>query len=110
MLKPALAFLFLLSFAAQAQDCKVYGISDSPQKLTCAFEDLRETYHLTCKKGQYLLNETPIKVAFHLDVESGPSPLVFKGENLQLTIMINSRSNITAELQLEKIEVTGKCN
>lgn len=100
-------FLVTLMPAVQAADCKVYGISDSPQKLNCTFKNLK--LDLTCKAGQYYLNTSRVSVAFHMEVEDGPVPLVFRAPDMQLTVMINSPSNIDGELDKSGTTITGTC-
>lgn len=92
---------------AFAADCKVYGISDSPQKLNCTFKNLN--LGLTCKEGQYYLNTSRVSVAFHMEVEDGPVPLVFRAPDMELTVMINTPTNIDAELVRSGTTITGTC-
>ena len=80
-------FYASLSFA---EDCKVGGISDSPQNISCFYKD-GWTHHMqlniSCENGKYVFTETAngspagngkILSAYHEDVQSGMSPLVFK--------------------------------
>ena len=80
-----LIFLFL-SLKSWARPCKVYGISDSPQNLSCTIPKMG-TFKLACIKGKYQLNGTAVEMAFHMDVEEGSSPMVFKTKNLSLTVV-----------------------
>ena len=89
------------------QACKVYGISDSPQKLDCSFKKMQ--VNLTCQKGDYYLNGAKVEEAFHMEVESGPVPLVFKAPEGQLSVLIHSKSNISAELEQGNRLLRGKC-
>jgi len=102
-----LTFLVFLMTEAYARDCEVYGISDSPQKLTCTFKD--QKIALRCNKGQYYLNTTKIQMAYHLDVESGSSPLVFKAPNMVMTVVIEPKIDIQAELEKNGKIQFGTC-
>jgi hypothetical protein len=103
-------FVCLLIFSSLRllADCKVDGISDSPQKLHCQFPKI-QSLELLCLNDTYILNwnntSYPIILAFHLDVESGSSPLVFKGNSLKLTVVDHHAVLLTETLQLE-----GKCH
>jgi hypothetical protein len=105
-----LIFLLLLTFSfpalAGAKPCKVFGISDSPQRLICQFED-QQTVKLSCINGNYFLNKSKVLVAYHLDVEEGASPLVFKAKEMKLTVTFNRP--VEAELELGKVEILGTC-
>lgn len=102
------ALLFLtLSSAVYAAPCEVYGISDSPQKLDCSFDKI--SLGLRCQNGNYLLDSDRVVNAYHLEVEEGASPLVFKAQDSQLTVTIHSKKNIEAELIKEGRSFTGKC-
>lgn len=98
--------LFLLS-NAYARECKVYGISDGPQKLDCSFKDLKLS--LRCKHGLYYINSSRVISAYHLDVEDGPSPLVFKTRGLELTVILNPKIDIEAELSRKGRIDSGSC-
>lgn len=98
--------IFIISFSAQAsRPCEVYGISDSPQKLTCQFP--ARIVRLSCQNGTYYLNQSRVQVAFHMEVEDGPVPLVFKAHDMKLTVLMNPV--IEAELELQKAEIKGTC-
>lgn len=101
--------LFILAFSQTsfAQLCEVYGISDSPQQLDCSFEN--QKISLRCDEGTYRLNGSPVKVAFHMEVEEGPVPLVFKTEESTLTVLINSKNDIAAEFAQKSESFLGKC-
>lgn len=107
MLKVLLFIILTLpALKVHAKSCEVYGISDSPQNLSCSFPNL--TVELNCRKGRYYLNQTPVSVAFHMDVaDDGPSPLVFKTPQMQLTVLMYE--NIQAELEMPKAQVSGTC-
>jgi hypothetical protein len=91
---------------AQGTRCKVYGITDSPQRLTCQFP--AETLRLSCRAGEYFIDEEKVFVAFHYEVESGPVPLVFKTDTRTLVVTMHSSRNIRAELE-SKNPVNGRC-
>ncbi len=71
------------SLSALANACKVYGISDSPQSLSCHFRT--GELKLSCVNGQYVLGGLNVTQAFHMEVERGSSPLVFQAPDLKLT-------------------------
>ncbi len=102
-------FIFVMLFTsvlqAEAQVCRVYGITDSPQKLTCHFSEMNVA--LRCVSGQYYLNRSPVTLAFHMDVEDGPVPLVFKSSDMQLTVLMEDV--IKGELELSKLQLSGTC-
>ncbi|WPU67001.1 hypothetical protein [Peredibacter starrii] len=102
-------FIFcLMPSLVFARDCEVYGISDSPQALTCSFK--RTEVKLRCKDGTYYLNQSKVDMAFHMEVEDGPVPLVFKSSNMQLTVLMHSKTNIEAELEQKGKVILGSCN
>jgi hypothetical protein len=100
-----ITFSLFLSSAFGAKSCKVYGISDGPQGLQCRFPD-REVL-LSCINGQYFLDRVAVSMAFHLEVESGTVPLVFKAPALTLTVVMDRP--IEAELQIGKVQILGTC-
>lgn len=105
-------FLILISFLfflpnAFAKKCEVFGISDSPQKLSCTFPGL--SVNLSCRNGVYFLNSTRVNQAFHLEVEEGPTPLVFKTNDSELTVVIESKVDILAEIVRKGIRHNGTC-
>jgi hypothetical protein len=102
-----LTFLVFLMTAAHAKDCNVYGISDSPQKLSCTFKS--QKIALRCDNGTYFLNTSKVSQAFHYEVEEGPVPLVFKAPDMQLTVVIQSKVEIEAELEKSGKLQSGKC-
>ena len=91
--------------AAYAKQCEVDGISDSPQKLSCEFPSYK--LNLSCKGGTYYLNKTKVNVAYHLEVEEGSHPLVFKTRTMELTVVIDD--SISAVLLRGKTETNGIC-
>ena len=90
-----------------AAECKVYGISDSPQKLSCTFS--AQKIALTCVNGNYFLNSSKVNTAYHLEVESGPTPLVFEAKELEMTVIIDSKIDIKAELVRNGRSLQGTC-
>jgi hypothetical protein len=104
-----LAFLGLfMAGTAAAQDCKVYGISDSPQKMSCAFKRL--DIKLSCRQGTYFINESRVSQAYHMEVEdNGPVPLVFEAPGMKLTVVINSKTHIEGELEKSGTALFGRC-
>ena len=99
-------FLFF-TFNALGADCQVDGISDSPQELHCRLKKL--SINLTCQQGSYFLNGAPVTEAFHFDVEKGPSPLVFKGVDFELIVVMVRKSLITAEFIQKGKTIKGLC-
>lgn len=100
-------FFILASVNVFASDCKVYGISDSPQEMSCSFQKL--SLKLTCSNGTYYLNEEAVSVAFHMEVEEGPVPLVFKSPTMQLTATKLPDQKFQAELALNSQIFQGLC-
>lgn len=106
--------LLLLPVCAFAQECRVDGISESPQEMNCYIHDKRliEVMDLKCLNGNYLLRwknkSFPIEVAFHEEVESGSTPLVFKSGSLLLTTTLFSLYS-KADLLVDKKKYDGLC-
>jgi hypothetical protein len=100
-MKP-IALLFLLNFIfaslSFAEDCKVSGVSDSPQSISCTYRDgwyIKYRMEITCENGKYVHHEFTkdqevdsgtVSIAYHEEVSSGMSPLVFKMEDRNLRI------------------------
>jgi hypothetical protein len=99
--------MLLTTSLALAQKCKVYGISDSPQRLHCSFP--KQQIELSCRQGTYYLNEDKVEAAYHYDVMRGPSPLVFKTDSLQMVVEIYSSGRMPAELQIGNAHLRGRC-
>ena len=99
--------LLLSSLPALSKPCKVYGISDSPQGLSCTFPQ-EEKILLTCRQGDYFLGEAKVLNAFHLDVETGSSPLVFKTQKNSLTL-IKQKADFSAEWESSDNVLSGIC-
>lgn len=106
-MKYLILVLLSISFTSYARDCEVGGISDSPQKLQCGFDKI--SVALSCNKGTYFLNSSRVLQAYHMDVEEGASPLVFESKDMQMTVVIESRNKITAELMREGRTFIGTC-
>lgn len=100
-----LASLFL-SVNLFASTCKVSGISRSPQKLICKIHG--EEIALHCENGTYYLNDSAVKTTYHLEVERGSNPLVFKISDKILTIT-QEKDKFTAELAQEGELLSGLC-
>lgn len=98
----------LLPSLVFARDCEVYGISDSPQSLSCTFK--RTQVKLRCQDGTYYLNQSKVDMAFHMEVEDGPVPLVFKAPSMQLTVLMHSKTHIEAELEQKGRIIMGSCD
>lgn len=102
-------FVLLTSLLSNsyAADCKVYGISDGPQKLDCHFKNL--DLSLYCNKGSYFINSLPVISAYHQEVERGSVPLVFKTKAFELTVIIESQAQIHAQLLRGNESLKGFC-
>lgn len=100
---------FLLSsssFASLVKPCAVYGISDSPQNLSCKFAGV--SIRVTCLDGKYFLNESRVKAAYHYEVEEGPTPLVFETAGAKLIVTMDRP--VTATYEQGKAELSGICD
>lgn len=103
-----LASILIFPVLALAE-CQVYGISDSPQSLNCSFQNKK--IELRCLKDEYFINQKLVKAAYHYEVESGPTPLVFDTENENLVVTIHSRRSIEAELSVGgRRPLQGRCS
>lgn len=98
--------LFLLSSFGAFAKCKVYGISDSPQKLTCQFPEME--VRLSCRWNTYYLNSEKVNLAFHMEVEEGAVPLVFKTKS-GVTLTVLPEDQILAEYTDGKVWAEGTC-
>lgn len=103
----AVVIFLTLSNVALAGPCKVYGISDSPQKLDCTFPTF--TIELRCKSGNYYLNSSKVSTAYHEEVEEGPVPLVFKSPEMDLTVLVQEKANIEAIVEKKGKTFMGSC-
>ena len=97
-----------------AIDCRVDGISDSPQEMNCYVHEnkLVELLNLNCIDGNYQLqwknNVYPVDVAYHEEVETGANPLVFRSRNVSLTT-ISLPLYSKANLSLDDEQYDGLC-
>jgi hypothetical protein len=104
-------FLFLTILTGQlsaATLCEVYGISDSPQSLSCSFGG--DETPLTCQNGTYLLSGVVVEAAYHLEVEEGPTPLVFKTNHDELTVTLGNGRNHGAVFVHDGKKIKGRCH
>lgn len=104
-MKILVIFSLFISLPAFAK-CKVYGISDSPQRLSCDLGELNVS--LTCKSRTYYMNGEKVNLAFHMDVEEGATPLVFK-TNSGKTLTVLPEQEILAEYDDGKAYFQGTC-
>jgi hypothetical protein len=102
-----LFFLLVTHSWASDPECRVYGISDSPQKLQCSFKNLYLS--LTCVKGFYFINSIPVLSAYHLEVEEGSSPLVFQTKDMVLTVTMEAKTSSKGELSNHGVTLNGIC-
>ncbi len=107
MMKIFFTIFLFFTFNAFGANCQVDGISDSPQELHCRVKKL--SINLTCQQGSFFLNGAPVTEAFHFDVEDGPSPLVFKGADFELIVVMVRKSLITAEFIKNGKTLKGLC-
>jgi hypothetical protein len=87
--------------------CEVYGISDSPQSYSCRFSG--ENINLTCKEGIYHLQDEVVESAYHLEVEDGPVPLVFRSAQSELTVVTGKNRKHQATLVHRGKTLSGSC-
>ena len=89
-----------------ATDCRVDGISDSPQEMNCYVHAKKqvELLNLNCIDGNYQLHWKnkvyPIDIAYHEEVEAGASPLVFRSRSMALTttsLPLYSKANLSID-------------
>jgi hypothetical protein len=106
-------FVFLqliLKFEEAFASCKVYGISDGPQSLSCDFGATK--IELKCIKNKYYLNNRPVLIAFHLEVEDPKEviPLVFKAEGMTLTAVLSNKKDKKSDLEVNGRNIFGNCS
>lgn len=112
-MKTLLLGLFL-SLSAFATDCKVDGISDSPQGFKCKIRQglSMEKLSLLCLEGTYQIvwkgKALPVSVAYHEEVESGSNPLVFVADGLTL-VTVAHKMHTSGSLNLDGKELKGLC-
>ena len=97
-----------------ASVCSVYGISDSPQKLNCYihYKSELELLKVLCKEGDYRIYWKSIiyrvQHAYHEEVESGPTPLIFQTKPLSLRA-VSYQMYVQAKLSTEHGLFEGIC-
>lgn len=107
-------FLSCLSFNSFATECKVDGITDSPQEFKCFLHKGTQTekVRLSCLDGKYQieLNDKTYDVgqAYHEEVEEGSSPLVFESSLMTLRTVSYKIYN-QAELIMDDKTYKGVC-
>lgn len=97
------------SFNALALSCEVYGISDSPQTLSCVFSGKKIDLKCEHQTGAYTLNGEAVEVAYHEEVEEGPSPLIFKSPTRSLRVLMHSEKKIDASFSEGPVTLEGTC-
>ncbi len=113
-MKNFLPLLLLFPVISWAVNCEVDGISDSPQGLSCYISHgkLIKKLDITCKDGRYTLRwegqKFFIDTAYHEDVATGSSPLVFVSLNLSLKVT-KHRLYHRAELVMAEKSCDGLC-
>ena len=108
MLKPLWAVIFFsLSFSLFARECAVYGISDSPQSLECAFGSKKLS--LRCSDGVYYVGSSRVVTSYHFDVVRGPIPLVFKTASSKLIVHMWPKGDLKAEFFSKGQHHRGSC-
>ncbi|MFL5785310.1 MAG: hypothetical protein ACJ76H_11905 [Bacteriovoracaceae bacterium] len=106
-MKIALIILLYSASAMSAPLCEVYGISDSPQSVKCSID--RSPYEISCKNGVYYLNDEKVENAYHMEVEEGPTPLVFQTHSEVLTINLKDGKIHPATLTQGRTNLRGTC-
>ena len=80
----------VLPLGAFAKDCRVDGISASPQKISCYLHvgKFIKTLDVECREGNYQIEWEQkvydVNQAYHEEVERGSNPLVFQADRLSL--------------------------
>jgi hypothetical protein len=106
-------FALVFSTFAHAQ-CEVDGISDSPQGMKCfIYNQARiNKLELECVQSQYHLilkgNRHQVEAAYHEEVETGSSPLVFVSGEVSLTTVSYGVYSL-AELKIQEKISKGLC-
>lgn len=109
-----LIFTLLFPAALLAAECKVDGISDSPQRQTCYLQNgLRMSpLKLSCIKGEYHLKwgkrSHVVEAAYHEEVEAGANPLVFVSGKLNF-VMVSYKLYNHGELVVDNKLYHGIC-
>lgn len=107
-MKALILVLFIVTGVQAAPLCEVYGISDSPQALHCRFAG--DKLDLSCRNGIYILGTEVVEGAYHLEVEEGPTPLVFRTKTGEMTVVLESGRQHPAELARGRKKLNGKCS
>jgi hypothetical protein len=98
--------LILFPVYVFGMDCKVDGISASPQDMNCYVhaKKLVELLNLNCIDGNYQLHWKnkvyPVDIAYHEEVEAGANPLVFRSRSMSLTttsLSLYSKANLSID-------------
>jgi hypothetical protein len=106
--------LLIMPLGVFASDCRVDGITDSPQKINCYLHVgmLIKTLDVECREGNYQIvwehKVYDVNQAYHEEVERGSNPLVFQADRLSLTTksyQIYSR----ADLKIDGDHYDGLC-
>lgn len=109
-----LLLLVLFSFNAFSSECSVFGISDSPQKMNCYVyrSSQIEPLKLVCRDGVYNIvwktKKYEVEQAFHEEVETGSSPLVFQASGLTLKT-VSLQIYAQAKFLINDESYTGIC-
>jgi hypothetical protein len=107
--------LLFTSFSAFAGACKVDGISDSPQRVSCLMlkDHLPHELTLNCVGKNYRISwldkTSLVDFSYHEEVESGSNPLVFVSKDLSLTLVYSAHF-FEASLIFNSEKFTGKCS
>jgi hypothetical protein len=106
--------LLVSTFCASAasKGCRVDGISDGPQALSCTLSD-KSHLELSCLNGKYQLKHNQgkpqvIEVAYHLEVEEGNTPMVFRGPEGSLQV-VRSPKGYEALFHTTPLALKGLC-
>lgn len=106
--------VLVLPLSVFGNDCKVDGISDSPQKINCYIHvgSQIKTLDVECREGNYQISWDEkiydVDQAYHEEVPKGANPLVFQAHRLSLTTtsyQIYSR----ADLKIDEDRYDGLC-
>lgn len=107
-MKIALLVLLFSASALSAPLCEIYGISDSPQSVKCTID--RSPLEISCRNGVYYLNEEKVDNAYHMEVEEGPTPLVFQTQSHELVINLKNGKSHPAVLTEGRRKLRGTCH
>jgi hypothetical protein len=111
-----IALSFLSSLSVFSQDCKVYGISDSPQEMSCKFRKgfKRFEMKLSCVRGEYFFKGTFVpegtKVSgTHASTDDGSVVLMFYNDFLRFEVSEGLIVKNRAVLELDSEIYFGSC-